>query len=401
MSGVLRGLLRSPPYRRLLANASLTSVGTGGDFTLIGWLALSVTGQPTWVGAAFALYYVPMALLGLPAGSFADGRDRRALLRGCDAAFALLLLGLAAVFHATSPGIAHLLVLPFLLGTIRAIQNPLRLSYAYDIATSLHAVSALAGMSLASRLGMIPGGILAGTLAETVGMNAALLVMGVAQGLAALALGAGHASGTPVAQAIDRASAWRRLADSLAEVRDNGALRRLVIITALVEILGISYLTLLPSLAEERVAVGAEALGWMYSAQGVGGFLAGLVLFFRPPRGAAARGHALSILALAAALVLLAVASHLPLILLAMAMISVCVLCWDVFTQSMMQNAVPETRRGRAMGSWILAIGCAPLGHLEIGLLASTQSVGWALAINGLGIVLVLGLFLLTGRRRR
>lgn len=401
MSAAIRPLLRSPPYRRLLANVSCASIGTGADFTLIGWLALSVTGQATWVGAAFALYYLPMALFGLPAGSLADGRDRRSLLRRFDAGFGLLLLGLAAIFHLAPAGLAHVLVLPFLLGTIRAVQNPLRLSYAYDIATSLHAVSALAGLSLAARLGMIPGGVLAGTLAGSFGIGAALLAMALAQAVAWLALGGSAANIGTVSQTIDRGSAWRRLAESLAEVRDNAVLRRLVIITALVEILGISFLTVLPSLAEERVAAGAEALGWMYSAQGVGGFLAGLLLFVRAPRGPAWRNHALSILALGVALLLLAEAGSLPLILVVMGMLSASILSWDVFTQSMMQDAVPDARRGRAMGSWILAIGCAPLGHLEIGLLATQHGVGWALWVNGLGIVLVLSIFLLTRRRRR
>jgi len=401
VTAALRPLLRSPPYRRLLGNAAFASIGTGADFTLIGWLALSVTAAPTWVGAAFALYYLPMALLGLPAGSLADGRDRRTLLRRCDAVFGLMLLALAVLFHLGPPGLAHVLVLPVLLGTIRAVQQPLRLSYAYDIATSLHAVSALAGMSLASRFGMIPGGVLAGTLAENFGLSWALVAMALAQALAWLALGGAAAAAAVVAQTIDRASAGQRLRESLAEVRDNGRLRRLVVITALVEILGISFLTVLPSLAEERVAAGAEALGWMYSAQGVGGFLAGLLLFLRPPRGPAWRNHALAILSLAAALALLAWVGSLPLLLVVMGLLSASILSWDVFTQSMMQAAVPDARRGRAMGSWILAIGCAPLGHLEIGLLASDHGVAWALLINALGIVLVLGIFLAAGRGRR
>jgi len=401
----LRPLLRSPAYRRLLANAAFASVGTGGDFTLIGWLALSITGEATWVGAAFAVYYLPMALLGLPAGSLADGRDRRTLLRRFDAGFALLLLGLAGLFYLAAPGIVLVLLLPLLLGAIRAVQSPLRLSYAYDIATSLHAVPALAGMSLAARLGMIPGGVLAGTLAELSGMSAALLAMAATQGLAWLALTGADPNGGDAAsrprQTIDRGSVRQRLRESFAEVRDNAVLRRLVAMTALVEILGISFLTVLPSVAEERVAAGAEALGWLYSAQGVGGFLAGLILFVRPPRGPAWRNHALSILALAVALLLLAQASGLPLLLLVMGLLSASILSWDVFTQSMMQDAVPDARRGRAMGAWILAIGCAPLGHLQIGLLAADHGAAWALSLNGAAIVLLLALFLLGGRAKR
>ena len=59
----------------------------------------------------------------------------------------------------------------------------------------------------------------------------------------------------------------------------------------------------------------------------------------------------------------------------------------------MMQLAVPNTLRGRAMGVWVLAIGFAPLGHLEMGGLTQLLGVGPALLTNG-GALIVIGVFL-------
>jgi hypothetical protein len=67
---------------------------------------------------------------------------------------------------------------------------------------------------------------------------------------------------------------------------------------------------------------------------------------------------------------------------------------WDIFTQSIMQLSVPDRLRGRAMGSWTFAIGTAPLGHLEMGLLAAAAGVDLAMTINGFAVAAVLALSL-------
>ena len=63
----------------------------------------------------------------------------------------------------------------------------------------------------------------------------------------------------------------------------------------------------------------------------------------------------------------------------------------DILTQSMMQLSVPNKLRGRAMGAWVLAIGFAPIGHLEMGLLALSFGIQNALMING-GLLVCLGI---------
>ena len=61
----------------------------------------------------------------------------------------------------------------------------------------------------------------------------------------------------------------------------------------------------------------------------------------------------------------------------------------DLLSQSLVQSAVPNDLRGRAMGSWLLAIGLGPVGHLQIGALAALAGVTTALVTNGLLLVLM------------
>ena len=59
----------------------------------------------------------------------------------------------------------------------------------------------------------------------------------------------------------------------------------------------------------------------------------------------------------------------------------------DILSQSLVQTVVPDELRGRAMGSWALAVGLGPVGHLQIGALASVLGVGFALVAHGIGLV--------------
>jgi len=61
----------------------------------------------------------------------------------------------------------------------------------------------------------------------------------------------------------------------------------------------------------------------------------------------------------------------------------------DVLHHTMLQVSVANEHRGRAMGSWIVGTGIAPVGHLEVGALASLTSAHVALLVNGLALMLL------------
>ena len=66
----------------------------------------------------------------------------------------------------------------------------------------------------------------------------------------------------------------------------------------------------------------------------------------------------------------LGVAPNFPLALLFVTLINVNASIADVLHQSLLQLSVSNEQRGRAMGSWIVGIGSAPAGHLEVGYMA-------------------------------
>ena len=63
----------------------------------------------------------------------------------------------------------------------------------------------------------------------------------------------------------------------------------------------------------------------------------------------------------------------------------------DLLAQSLLQLRVPAHLRGRAGGAWVVAIGLAPLGQIQMGALASLFGVSAALGASGLGLVVLAG----------
>ena len=71
----------------------------------------------------------------------------------------------------------------------------------------------------------------------------------------------------------------------------------------------------------------------------------------------------------------------------AIIVIGACAAAFDVLQQTLIQLTVPEDQRGRAMGIWVLGLGSAPFGHLEMGLLVATLGAPSALIINDVLVV--------------
>ena len=159
--------------------------------------------------------------------------------------------------------------------------------------------------------------------------------------------------------------------------------------------LGFSHLVLLPSLVRDVLGMDAEGFGLISGLRNIGGMMAIFVIVAIGDRLSKGLVYQISILFFGLFLIALAVAGHLAAVIAILIVLSALLTLTDVLSQSLMQLVVPNALRGRAMGSWMLAIGTAPAGSLQIGAVASAVGIGLALSLNGLGLV-VLAIGLLT-----
>ena len=356
-----------------------------GEQVVVGWLVLELTDSSLAVGAVLGLQMLPMLLLGMPAGVAAHRGRRLRLMQAAGLIMALCAGALGVLIAVGTVAVGPVLALAFVTGCARTLQQTARQAYAHDVAGERGMVHLLAVIALATRAGGLVGSLVVGALIAGAGLATAYFAVAAAY----LASAAAMIPAPEAPRSRVDASFAADVAGFLADVRRDRTVLSLMALTAAVEVLGFSYQALLPSLARDVLRVGPAGLGTMAGGRQLGGlvgtlFASGL---------AAAHGHGRAFLAVLAGfgalLVALGAAPTLGAVVLTLVAISAAASVSDVLSQTLIHLAMPAALRGRAGGAWVVAIGTAPLGQLQIGALASAIGVGAALGANGLALLAV------------
>jgi MFS family permease len=384
-------LLRLADFRYLGAGMLLSSGGMMGEAVVLGWLALTLTNSPFLVGLAMGARALPLFFVGVPAGALADRFPRHHLLMAAGAGQALIAaaIGLCTLLDLVS--LTGLVLLTLASGAFRGLEHAARQSYTHDVVGAASLLQGLAVLGVLMRAGWLLGSLGAGALIAHRGSGEAYLAVAGCYLAGAASLlpvstparrraGGGQAGATP--------SLWRSVVEFAALVRRDRTLLALMTLTAAAEVLGFSHQALLPSLARDVLHTGPEGLGALNAARSVGGILglAAAMRGFTRSSGAlfllivAAFGAGVAALGLAPPLV------GLGGVLLVLTVANAVGALADLLAQGLLQLGVPANLRGRAGGAWVVAIGLAPLGQLQIGGLASLFGVSAALGASGLAL---------------
>jgi MFS family permease len=384
----------------VLCGATLSGqIGVGMQQVLLGWLVLSMTDSSSMVGVLFAVRSAPNLLMGFAAGAITDRHDRRMLMRLTGCGMVLVSWLIAWLWWMGSLHIWQLLLCAGLFGLLHAFETTARQAYTCDVVGVSGAVQSLALLSLVQRLGGVLGSLLAGVTLQWWGTGVACVVMGMSYSGGVAALWALRHRGTAAPRVQE--SMWQNVMAYGHELRTNRVMQSLMLSTAGAELLGFSHQVLLPTLAKDVLHSGATGLGMLTAARFLGGVLgSGLLTAVQPARHRGAL--------LLAALVLFGsgqvVLAHAPSFWLAVVcviFISIMAAATDILHMALLQHSVANEQRGRAMGAWVVGCGVAPVGHVEIGYLAAIAGARLALLLNGLGLIVLAGVFALCLPRLR
>jgi len=400
---VQTSVFRTADFRALAACVCLNSIAMMAETVTLGWLALELTNSPFLVGVAMAMRMLPLFFVGVPAGVLADRfpRHRLLMLTGAGQAATSALLGTLAVLGVVR--LSHVLLLTLTAGVFRGFEHAARQSYTHDVVGARALLNGLAILGVGMRFGWLLGSLGAGAMIAHRGSGAAYVAVAVAYlaGSAALL----RASAAARVAAPTGASLWRSVTSVLGAMRTNPTLLVLMTLTAGAEVLGFSHQALLPSLARDVLYVGPEGLGALNAARSAGGVLA---LVGASARSSSLGGGAVFVAVLVTfgiSLVGLALAPHvvqLAGVMVVLVLVNAAGALADLLAQSLLQLGVPSHLRGRAGGAWVVAIGLAPLGQLQIGALASLFGVSIAFGVSGVALAtLAVGTALLFPRLRR
>ncbi|MDA1219188.1 MAG: MFS transporter [Chloroflexi bacterium] len=378
---------RSPDLRVLWASTFFNQLSQGMQHVALGWLIFEMTGSGFMVGALFAVRSLPNLLVGLAAGSVADRLDRRAVMRNSVWGMMLTTLAMATLLYAGKLfewPVWPLMLFAFLLGTLQAFYMTSRQVYIYDVVGSGGAVSGLASVSLAQRVGEVIGALLAGWLIEWYGPAISFLIMGTSYFFGALTMYFLRQLGG-ISQ-NDRESLKDNLLNYFRALRSNRVMLVLIISTVAAEILGFSHQVLIPVLALDVWGVGSVGLGVLFAARSIGGALgvAALAVVGQVKRQGVFLLVTIGLFGLGQILLSQSLTFWMAVVF--VTFVNVMAAITDVLHQSLLQSSVSNEQRGRAMGSWTVAVGTVPLGHLQLGYLADLSGSRIALLVNGVGL---------------
>ena len=374
--------LRIRDFRLLWVSTLLYSLATGMEQVSVGWLIFELTDSELMVGVGAAARMLPFFLFGILSGAITDRWDRRLLLRigNLGASAVALVMALMLILG----GLTNVWVVVALvgaLGSMFAFTLTVRQTYTFDIVGSGLSLNGLALGAMAMQGGGIVGSLASGALIDVAGVGWQFVAAGICYLGAAAATLALSNPGRSVRVAA--ASVWGNLVGYVSLVRSRRFFLALMFLTAATEVLGFTHMTLLPVFAKEVLHVGPTGLGVMTAVRQAGGLLGlwllaglgtnrkkGLLMFVT------ALGFGVGMMAFSLSA---SIYSFLGVLL----FVNGCAMAVDTLYKTMMQELVYDQERGRAMGSWVLSIGFAPVGHVGVGALAGVVGAPRALLING------------------
>jgi MFS family permease len=350
--------------------------------TTTAWLALQAGGGAFAVGLVFAARSLPSLLFGLAAGTIADRADRRKqLLTVAGAAFCLM----AAIGWLVGAGairIWQVIAISFAAGCLQVSDTPARQALVLDTTSRAVAPNAMALNALAARLSSALGALSAGALIPVIGVAHCYFVIAAAYGCSAVlvaVLRAPHGSRVPVAHP----PFGRALRDAARLIVGVPAVRTLTISGIACEVFAFSYGSALPVVARDVLRAGPEGLGTLNAAVSIGGTVALVLLSMLAGRVRREPLIGVIFVAYGASLMVLAMVRDLRIAAIVLVVTGLCAGAFDVLQQTLIQMAVPEEQRGRAIGIWVLGVGSAPVGNIEMGALIAALGAPGALLING------------------
>jgi len=361
------------------------------------WLITELTPDPVWLGVVAAAQFTPVLIFGLFGGVLADVLPKRQALIGTQAALMILALLQALLVAFGVMSIPLLIVLAVSLGTVNAVDMPIRQSFFSEMVPREEVGRAVAFNSAMFNGARVVGPAIGGVLIGAIGVAGCFAVNGASFLATLFALLLMREVELHAAPRGVRPRSVHAVTTSLMEglryVRRTPIVALCVFVIGVISGVAMNFNVIIPPLSRVVLQIGAAGLGGLMAAVGLGSLLGALtVAALREPRrklivlGGALLG-AFSVAAGAAAESGLAVA--VPLTGLALFGAGFGAISMAATANASIQTTTPAPLRGRVMSVYTTVFaGSTPIGGLATGAAVSLLGASGALALAGLLAVL-------------
>jgi MFS family permease len=373
-------------YRLFFVGQAVSLVGTWMQQVAQGWLVLTLSGDPVWLGVVAAAQFLPVMALGLFAGVLADVLPKRQTLLAAQVVMMVLAIVLTIL---TATGVVEvwmIIVLALLLGCASAVDMPVRQAFAIEMVGPRDVGNAVAINSAMFNGARVIGPAAAGLTIGAFGMAPAFAINAASFLAVIVGLWAMNDEELHRPRLVPRprsvGAVFETLREGLAFVRHTPIVLMAVATVGLVATFGMNFQVVIPPLAQEVLRSDASGYGFLMTASGIGALVAAVALVIggrpRPIR------IAVGALVLGVASIALAASTSFPLSLLLMVPIGAGGIVMAATANATIQLAVPDGLRGRVMSVYTTVFSASmPIGGLLMGAIASALGILEAVAIGG------------------
>jgi len=389
--------LRHRNYRLFFAGQGISLIGTWMQRVAMNWLVYRLTGSALLLGVVNFTGQAPTLLFTPFAGVIADRYDRHRLLVATQVMAMVQAALIAMLVLMNVIAVWHLVLLSLFLGIVNAFDTPIRQSLIVDMIESREDLgNAIALNSSMVNSARLVGPSIAGILIATVGEGMCFLLNAVSYVAVIVALVAMTIA--PKNMRVQRPHIWEAWREGVTYAFGSPSIRAVLLMLAVVSFMGMPYATLLPIFAQEVLHGGAQTLGFLMGAAGIGALAGAMLLASRE-----------SVLGLESVLVVAAMIFGTGLIAFSLSRIFWLSCALMIVSGSgmmvhmaaantLVQTLVDDDKRGRVMSLHTMSVrGMVPLGSLIAGGLASQIGAPATLTLGG--ICCVLGAVVFATRR--
>lgn len=377
----------------------VSNVGAWMQTVAQGWLVYELTQSPLFLGVFSLFRSVLLLCFFFLGGLIADRWDRRMVMIWIQviSLASAFILGLLTTLGAVQ--VWHVMALGAINSTVWAFEQPVRHSLIPQLVKREDLPNAIALNAIVWHGSGLLGPSLVGLLVGWIGISGCFYVNAVSYVAVVVALLRIHIPKQLAGSGS--ASISNSIFDGFSYVRREKVILTLLVVTALYNIFGRSYITLLPVIAKEVLDVGASGLGFLSAAPGLG-TIAGSLIVAALGRENVKRSILLSLLlAYSACLFLFAWTDLFYFAFAMLALTGGLSTMFDTLVSTLIQLTVADDYRGRVMGFYgMAAAGLREFGGVQAGLIAEWTSAAFAIEAGAVVVALV-ALFFWRVRLRR
>jgi len=380
--------LTEPLFARYWAALVLSMTGTWVRITAMGYLVYELTGDPFKLGFISFAQAAPELIFGPVAGAYMDRVDRRKVLIGVQITYMAMMSLLTILIVTGTVEYWHLLTIAIIVGSAVAFDWPARLSIVPALVQRKHLQSAVALNAAAFNGSRVIGPTIGGWLIGGVGLAFAFGFTTAAALPFTLVLLTMAAIRPQVSVESVPEGAWSSLIDGYKYIWRNRAMRALLSVDIIPIALGMSYSTMAPAIAKDVLGMGSEGLGFLLTANGIGSLSGTLLVAFLSGMRMRGRLVVFGVGGFGILLIVFGLSGSIWLSIPTIIVLGLVYATYSTMNDTLIQTNVDNAYRGRVMAAYSMFWGLSPIGGLLAGFLAHYVGVQWAVAINGMLVLL-------------